>query len=222
MPIVWDDPRAVTTELIAWIRPQLAASGEQWLTGALSAHGRDRDAFFASYAAVTRKLGNAVVQGPPPDGLEWLAQATVDELGRAALLCCAAEALTVDAPAFVAECYRQGDDREKRAVLRALPALPEPARFVDVGVLACRTSLDNVFEAIACENPYPRDHFSDNHFNQMVLKAVFVGVALERIAGVRDRTTPDLVRMANDYAAERRAAGRSVPADLERFFGGRE
>jgi hypothetical protein len=50
-----------------------------------------------------------------------------------------------------------------------------------------------------------------------VLKAVFVGVAVDRIEGLDRRVTPALKRMAEDYAAERRAAGRPVPADVDRI-----
>lgn len=48
----------------------------------------------------------------------------------------------------------------------------------------------------------------------MVLKARFTGVALERIIGLKKRATPELRRMAADYASERGAAGRSVPKDV--------
>jgi hypothetical protein len=50
----------------------------------------------------------------------------------------------------------------------------------------------------------------------MVLKALFTGVALDRIVNLDDRLNPELARMASDYASARRAAGRSVPADLWR------
>jgi hypothetical protein len=46
------------------------------------------------------------------------------------------------------------------------------------------------------------------------LKALFNKVALARIQGLADRANPELARMASDYAAERRAAGRSVPNDI--------
>ena len=45
-------------------------------------------------------------------------------------------------------------------------------------------------------------------------KALFIGVPIARIVGLRRRLNPDLSRMARDYASERRAAGRTVPADL--------
>jgi hypothetical protein len=72
-----------------------------------------------------------------------------------------------------------------------------------------------IFEAIAAENPFPARHFPDLHFHQLVLKAVFLGVRLPRVLGLAARVNPELARMADDYAAERRAAGRSVPADLD-------
>ena len=79
---------------------------------------------------------------------------------------------------------------------------------------AARADSAPLFEAIACDNPYPNSHFPTLNFDQMVMRALVGGVALDRIVGLGARVTPALVRMANDYAAERRAAGRSVPADL--------
>ena len=79
---------------------------------------------------------------------------------------------------------------------------------------AARADSAPLFEAIAFDNPYPSSHFPTLNFDQMVMRALVGGVALDRIVGLGARVTPALVRMANDYAAERRAAGRSVPADL--------
>jgi hypothetical protein len=39
-------------------------------------------------------------------------------------------------------------------------------------------------------------------------------VPVSRILGLERRKTPELRRMAADYASERRAAGRPVPADI--------
>jgi hypothetical protein len=138
------------------------------------------------------------------------------------LLLLAAEHLPArDLPELVEECYHRGDNRERQAIVRAMPLLPEPERFLEIGVDACRTHIQPLFEAIACENPYPAAYFPDLNFNQMVLKTLFIGVALERIAGLPGRVTPELGRMAGDYASERRAAGRSVPADIWRVTGER-
>jgi hypothetical protein len=61
--------------------------------------------------------------------------------------------------------------------------------------------------------------FPEHNFNQLVLKAFFTGVAVARIEGLAARRSPELTRMALAYASERRAAGRSVPADLDLVTG---
>jgi hypothetical protein len=99
------------------------------------------------------------------------------------------------------------------------PAFPEG--FGELAVEACRTSTLSVFEAIACENPFAATHFAEPSFNQMVLKAVFNGVGASPHRRPREaRHSPDLVRMAEDYAAERRAAGRSLPTWTSSFSAG--
>jgi hypothetical protein len=70
-----------------------------------------------------------------------------------------------------------------------------------------------VFEAIVCENPYVARFFPALSFNQAVLKAIFLEVSVRRIERFESRITRELQRMAADYASERRAAGRSIPAD---------
>ena len=112
-------------------------------------------------------------------------------------------------------CYEQGEAREQQSWLTALPLFPGPARFLSCAYDACRTNVMPVFEAIACENPFPARHCAELHFNQLVLRSMFVGVALNRIVGREGRLNATLTRMAQDFAAERRAAGRPVPADLD-------
>jgi hypothetical protein len=165
----------------------------------------DREPFTVAFTLAARRVGRA----PLPGG--WSA----DEAARAALLVQAAAAQPSGPfAALVDDLYQHGDSRERQAILRALAWLPAPERFLELAVEACRTSVQPVFEAIAGENEYPAAHFPDLNFNQMVLKALFTGVALRRIAGLQGRITAELRRMAAGYASERRAAGRSVPADI--------
>jgi hypothetical protein len=112
------------------------------------------------------------------------------------------------------ECFEQGDAGEQQSWLRAIALWPEANGFLATAIDACRTNIVPVFEALACENPYPSQYFPERNFNQVVLKAMFNSIALERIVGLKSRLNPELSRMARDYAAERTAAGRSVPADL--------
>lgn len=111
-------------------------------------------------------------------------------------------------------CFEQGDAREQQSWLRALPLWPEAAAFLPQAIESCRTNIIPVFEALACENPYPAAHFPERNLNQMVLKALFNSIPLARVVGLPSRLNPELSRMARDYAAERTAAGRAVPADL--------
>jgi hypothetical protein len=140
----------------------------------------------------------------------------LDSMARAALLVEALAAWPSERHvALVRELYLKGDEREQAAVLRALPLLPIAARFLEIAIDGCRTNVRDIFEAIACENSYPAAHFPEAAFNQLVLKAFFLGVPVSRIVGLDRRRTPELGRMAADYASERRAAGRTVPADID-------
>jgi hypothetical protein len=140
---------------------------------------------------------------------------TVADAARALLLLRRAEVLGAEACAGAAvACYEQGDAAEHQSWLRAISLLPVPSQFTPLAIDACRTNIQPVFQALACENPFPAAHFPERNFNQMVLKALFNDVALHRIVGLSGRINRELARMAGDYAAERRAAGRSVPSDI--------
>src|SRR6185295_11913588 len=82
------------------------------------------------------------------------------QLARMFLLleACAALAPEQHAP-FLLRCYRTSGNAERVALLRTLPLLPDPARFLPIATDACRTHVQDVFEAIACDNPYPMRYF---------------------------------------------------------------
>jgi hypothetical protein len=162
----------------------------------------DKLSLLAAFSGAARRVGKAAVE--VADRGTW----GIDELARGWILLHAYPRVTPD------ELWAHGDSRERHAVLKVLPLLPEPERFEALAVEACRSNVLTVFEAIACENPYPQRYFDELPWNQMVLKAAFNGVALARIVGLAQRQNPELARMAADFAAERRAAGRPVPDDL--------
>ena len=76
-----------------------------------------------------------------------------------------------------------------------------------------------VFEAVAHRSPYPREIFDESAWNQMVLKALFIGSELAPIQGLDERANPDLAGVLLDYAHERWAAGRWVSPELWRCVG---
>ena len=104
---------------------------------------------------------------------------------------------------------------EQRALLRILAFLPRPFSHLAIAVEACRSNVKPVFEAIACTNTYPCHYFPESNFNQMILKALFIGSSLHAIVGLPKRLNPQLRQMATDFARERKVAGRPVPEDIE-------
>jgi hypothetical protein len=137
------------------------------------------------------------------DARLWLLTRALSKLPRA------------EQPGFLLQLFEAGELGEQVSVLRVLPELPEPGRFVEVGLQACRTNARDVFEAIVCENAFLAAEFPALNFNQAVMKAIFMEVSVRRIEQLESRITPELSRMASGYASERRAAGRPVPDDAE-------
>jgi len=203
-------------------------------------NGRER--FLVEFSSATRRLGKKPLALEEDEraslraaGITWSLDAWgLDELGRAIALVRLAPLVssgrwTADAlKELVRECYTRGDNRERTAVLRALPLLLrsfseshlEPGlelgaeRFVPLAVEACRTHVDTIFRAICCDNPFPADHFPESNFCQMVIKALFTGASVPRIVGLEGRISSELIRMAEGFESERRAAGRALPGDL--------
>ena len=200
-------------ETAAWLEEEVAAPP---LPGT--------PAFTRLFAVVGRRLRGAAPPGAA--GLERLRALgiaapedwTAAQTARAALLAASVGTARAEAPARLAAAFRTSDNAERAAILQSLMLLPEPARFTDLAAEACRSSVQPVFEAVACGNGFPAAHFAEPTFNQMVLKAVFTGAPLARVVGLAERTTPALLRMAGDFRSERLAAGRPVPADLIRLL----
>jgi hypothetical protein len=213
--------RSIAHALEAALAAQVGAAASEWLFDArrYAAAGPLAE-LLRVYTDASRQLGrgrlvlNASHALPPAlehvIGSRW----TLEDTGRLLLLLARAESASGSIAAAAIECYEQGDAREQESWLRAVAFLPEPQQYLPTVIDACRTSILPLFEAVACENLYPAGYFPERNFNQMVLKALFNAVALNRIQRLPERLNPELSRMANDYAAERRAAGRSIPADI--------
>lgn len=115
--------------------------------------------------------------------------------------------------------FTTADVGELIALYQSLPLLPHPEKHCARAAEGVRSNMTTVFNAVALRNPYPADYFDDLAWNQMILKAVFVGSPLYRIQGSDRRANPKLAKMLVDYARERWAAKRSVTPELWRFVG---
>jgi hypothetical protein len=129
---------------------------------------------------------------------------------------------SLDPDAYVAtleKIFQSADLGELVALYQALPVLPHPRAHVRRCAEGVRTTMTDVFKAVAHHNPYPSEHLDEGAWNQMVLKALFVGVPLYPIFGLDARANAPLARMLVDYAKERWAAKRDVSPELWRCVG---
>jgi hypothetical protein len=214
--------------LVVWLRRQLPEPARGWLDEQLERLGdeaSDRDLYVA-IGLVPRKLGKADLALLEPD-LEQAHAArpgwdprgwSVDEAARILILLQAAGTGDRFAERLKQLC-RTGDVAEQITFYRGLPLYPDPERLEAQGGEGTRSNMRAVFEAVAHRNPYPKEQFSENRWNHMVLKALFVGSLLHPIQGLDERANPALMRMLCDYAHERWAAGRPVSLELWRCVG---
>lgn len=228
-PSVSVDRDRVIALLRAWIDPVARSEGRAWLDEKRRAIAGGAPAwqFFTAFSSVPRHLGKDDLRLSEADLAEadaacpgWQPQAwSVDQAGRTLLVLALPQA---DADAFVHtldRVFETADVGESVALYQSLPLLPFPPRFRQRAAEGIRTNMTSVFNAIALRNPYPRTWLDEGAWNQMVLKAVFVGSPLHQIDGLDERANPRLAAMLVDYAHERWAAHRSVTPELWRPVG---
>jgi hypothetical protein len=214
--------------IVQWLHARLAEDARIWFDNALDRvrqATRDTELNLA-FGLVSRKLGksdlalsaeelraaDAVRAGWDPE--LW----SVDQAARIALVL----ATPGDADAFVRRLdllCATADVAELVALYRGLPLYPWPERHRLRAAEGVRTNMKAVFEAVAHANPYPAEQLPEGAWNQMVLKALFVGSALDPVLGLDRRANPALAQMLCDYAHERWSASRPVSPELWRCVG---
>ncbi|MAI72111.1 MAG: hypothetical protein CMM01_14540 [Rhodopirellula sp.] len=108
--------------------------------------------------------------------------------------------------------FQTADVSEQQLIVLVLPLLNSPERFLHVAAEATRTNIVPVFSAMALCNPFPQVYFDENQWNQMVLKAIFLGCDVNEIDGLHERHNSALSETIFQYISERHSASRSVPA----------
>lgn len=207
---------------------RLDARACQWLKTIIEKiKDNDTRLFFMSYSSVVRytgkeyinldeneiKAGKDLRNGWMPDNL------SLDQATRLFLL--------LNLPHKDYESYRDildklvnsADLMELVSVYQCFPLLPYPDKLVDLAQDGSRSNMDPVFNAIALDNPYPGDFFTDEMFNNMVLKALFIGSPLYKIVNLNNRLNKELSRMALDFVNERQAANRTVSPEVWHLIG---
>jgi hypothetical protein len=177
-----------------------------WTTAARRRISADPREISVLFPAVGRMCGREVLL----DGTR------VDDEVRALLLTWVPLA-GADLAELLTQLYWHGDGDEKRAVIRALDSLDDADHELGDRVLpliadALRTNDTRLIGAALGE--YAARRLDDVGYRQGVLKFVFCEIPLAKIAGLDRRADEELARMLADFARERIAAGRSVPADV--------
>jgi hypothetical protein len=158
------------------------------------------------------ELAQAEALRPGLDPSDW----SLDQLARVALM---AASHAGDDAAFASRFdsfCATAEINELIALCRGLPVYPNAALIEPRAREAVRSGIKPVFEAVAHRNPYPRETFAEGAWNQMVVKAFFMGLTLWPIQGLDDRANPRLARMLVGLAQERWSAQRPVSAEVWR------
>lgn len=215
--------------LYRWVSRQVNVEAVDWLNQKRQQikDGAPTRVFFTAFSAVPRYTEKKEIQ-PTVEELEsasdicndWFpANWTVDQAARSLLI--------LSLPSDNADKYLQilnqvfaaADVGELIALYQALPLLPYPEQLRDRAAEGVRSNMSAVFNAVALDNPYPAEYLDNLAWNQMVLKALFIGSPLHLIQRLDERANPELARMLTDYAHERWAAGRDVSPELWRCVG---
>ncbi|MEU3183426.1 EboA domain-containing protein [Streptomyces sp. NPDC006923] len=184
-------------ELSARLDPAARSWLDTALAGARAGEGADNVAFAPwelSFAAAGRHCG------PSADTVDSVRVLLLQE-ARADL-------------ATLTRLYHRGTAAERRAVLLALPRLVPGPDALPLTEDALRTNDTRLVAAAV--GPYAAAHLDAHAWRHAILKCLFTGVPLDAVDGLPERARGDaeLARMLADFAAERTAAGRTVPADL--------
>jgi hypothetical protein len=209
-----------------WISERTDPSGAAWFRGAIKgvADAPGERPLSVAIGLAPRRLGKADLALLAADlaraerlrpGLD-LGDWSIDQLARVALMAASHRGSDSDfARRFDSFCTT-AELNELIALCRGLPIYPGPQLIEPRAREAVRSGMKPVFEAVAHRNPYPREAFAEDAWNQMVVKAFFMGSTLWPIQGLDARANPRLARMLVGLAQERWAAQRPVSGELWR------
>ena len=216
---------AGTSDLLRqWVAQHTTTEGLAWLDNKckLIADGAEVRVFFTSFSSVPRYVGKEKLsltmeqlQAAQEVRSHWQPQFwNSDGAARTLLLLALPHNSAEEYLQKLEQLFTTADMGELVALYQALPLLPYPEQYRFRAAEGLRSNMIPVFNAIALYNPYPQDYFDELAWNQMVLKALFVGSPLRLIQGLELRANPTLAQMLTDYANERLAANRTVSPEL--------
>ncbi len=222
------DRESILNVLTSWLQTRLDPASATWVQERLSAiRSGDKKGLYLAFGLTPRKVGkadlaltekefsaaNSARTGWDPRG--W----SVDQAVRTLFVLTFPSQESASFVTTLDQLFGTGEVGELVALYQALPLLPHPSAHVLRAAEGIRTNIKAVFCAVAHRNPYPSEQFSDDQWNQMVLKCQFIGVPMSPIVGLDQRANAPLAIMVNDFIHERWAAKRTVTPEMWRCIG---
>ena len=196
---------------------------KSWLDQKLHSIKTDQD-FFISFALINKKIPRDHLQLSPAKiqtiHLKYpefnIENWTLDQLCRFSLLMYYS-LLSVKS---LTKLISVADTREQISIFKSITYLENASHFTPIVVNGIRTNIVDIFDAIALKNPFAASYFSQDEWNQMILKAVFMERPIYQIKNIDQRKNEKLAHILFDYARERWAASRRVTPELWRMISG--
>jgi hypothetical protein len=209
-----------------WIAQRTSEPGISWFRSAIKdvVGAATERPLGVAIGLTPRRLGKADLALPTSElaradklraGLD-LSDWSVDQLARVALMAASHKGDDFAFAARFDSFCATAEINELIALCRGLPVYPGANLIEPRAREAVRSGMKPVFEAVAHRNPYPRETFAEDAWNQMVVKAFFIGSTLWPIQGLDERANPRLARMLVGLAQERWAAQRPVSGEVWR------
>jgi hypothetical protein len=223
------EPAAIIALLRGWLARAVTPDAMAWLDAEIGrqAAGTDERRLGLALGLIGRKIGRTDLALTADDiaaarrlRANWQPETWgSDEAARVAVLLATHNGADEAFGARVDRLCTTADVTEHIAYLKGFAVFPAAKQLHGRAREGVRSSIAPIFEAIACRNPYPFDHFHHAAWNQMVVKCVFTGASIETVVGLRERRNPELLPMLRDFIAERHAAGRSLPEVVHNYVG---
>ncbi|MBF0276957.1 MAG: EboA family metabolite traffic protein [SAR324 cluster bacterium] len=223
------DPEAVKSFLYSVLSCRIESKAIDWLdTKRIQiADGNKASTFFMAFSALPRFVGKADLPWTQEElrtaenlKTGWFPQDwSSDQAARALLIL----SLPFEDREYYLKTLQQlfeaADVAELVALYQCLPLLAYPKDHILRAAEGIRSNMSSVFDAVALRNPYPSEYLEEEAWNQIILKAVFIGRPLNPIIGLEERANPELARILTDYVHERWSAGRTVSPEIWRLIG---
>lgn len=200
--------------LLEKIKLQASAKELSWIE---SKSNGSLQSLQVAFVAAPRFISKSLVQ--PTDTINGVSlnDWTLDKLVRVYLL---SNLDSTDKEAYTKTIdilFDTAENNEAVALIAALPFLAFPDYWLLRATNAVRSNIGPVFDAIAFGNPFPKTHFSEPAWNQLVLKCIFNDKPIHNIEGLEERANQELANSISYLAHERWSAGRTVPAQAWRL-----